>query len=89
MTDTQLLLFTLIETCERLQLERNALETLLVGAKVPGWKPAYERLSVDPEFRAGIHAKFQPLYDLTKREDQAQRALEELLRALPKPDKLN
>ena len=29
---------------EQLYLERYALESLLVGAKVPGWKPMYERL---------------------------------------------
>jgi len=89
MTDIELLLFTLFETCERVYLERNVLETLLVGAKVPGWKPAYERLLNDPEFRADIHAKLQPLYDLTRREAGAQEALAELLRVLPRPERWN
>jgi len=89
MTDMELLLLTLIETCERILLERNAMETLLVGAKVPEWKLAYGRLSVDPEFRADMHAKFQPLYALAKREAGAQEALAELLRVLPKPERWN
>jgi len=87
MTDIELLLYTLIERCEQLYVEKIALETLLIGANAPGWQKMRERLlSEETELRQRIHASFQPLYDLAKREAQAGRALQELLRVLPKPE---
>jgi len=89
MKDSKLLLITVIETCERLYFERQLMEGLLIGARVPGWRSTYDRLLNEPAERRFVHEKFQPLYDLANREADADKALEELLRVLPKPEQWN
>lgn len=89
MTEVELLLVTLVETCESLYAERTLLEALLKGAKVPGWKKMFDQLIADGETRKQIHQQFQPLYDLVKLESQASTALKELLRVLPKREHWN
>jgi hypothetical protein len=89
MSDLKHLAFALIEACEKTYVERTILESLLVGSGVHGWREMYERLLADSETRRHIHASFQPLYDLAESESGAERALQELLRVLPKSGKVN
>ena len=89
MSDLRHLTFALIQSCERLYAERQLLESLLTGSGVNGWREMYGKLLLDPEIRRGIHAQFQPLYDLAESEADAERALQALLRVLPKSGKVN
>jgi len=84
MGDLKFLAVKLIQVCEQLYTERTLLESMMVGAKVPGWRAMFEKMKNDPEIRPQIHAQFQPLYDLVQREADADKALEELLRVLPR-----
>ena len=79
----------LLRACEQLYAERTLLEGMMRGVCVQGWKPAYDHLLNNPEMRAKIHQQFQPLYDLVERDGRAGKAVLELIRDLPKPDKLN
>jgi len=89
MSDLKILTVKLIGACEQLYAERTLLESMMTGAKVPGWRAMFERMKNDPETRTHIHAQFQPLYDLVQREADADKALEELLRVLPKHGRMN
>ena len=74
---------------EQLYLERYALESLLVGAKVPGWKPMYERLLRDTETKKHVHALFQPIADLLQREIDEEAEFEQLLLKLPRSGQIH
>jgi hypothetical protein len=84
MSDLKELTLQLIQACEQICLERTLLETMMEGAKVPGWKKMFESLKDDAAAKATIHEQFQPLYDVVQRESGADKALQELLRVLPK-----
>jgi hypothetical protein len=89
MADLKALALKLIASCEQLYAERTLLEAMMEGAKVPGWKKVFEEMKNDPQSRGIIRQQFQPLYDVVQRESDAGKALEELLRVLPKHDKVN
>ena len=89
MSNLKTLALTLVEVCERTYRERTILESMMDGARVPGWRGMYLRLSNDQQMQDKIHAQFQLLYDLIKREGDVDKAILELIRVLPKPDKLN
>jgi hypothetical protein len=89
MKDSKLLLITVLETCERLYLQGKILESILTAAHVPGWRELYEKRLNESEAKDFVHQTFQPLYDLANREVGADKALEELLRDLPKRQRWN
>jgi len=89
MSDMKELLLNAVESLERLYLEARVLEALLEGAHVPDWRRRAEDFSNDPVMQSLARRQFQPLYDVVRREAQADKALAELLRVLPKPQQWN
>lgn len=89
MSDLKSFTLRLLEACEQLYVERTLLESMMIGAKVPGWRAIYESLKNDNAAKAKVHEQFQPLYDLVQREADADKAIQELIRVLPKPGKVN
>ena len=83
MSDLKELAVRLVQACEQLYAERTLLQSMMIGAKVPGWKAMYEKLASDPKALAEVHRQFQPLYDSIEREADADKAILELLRVFP------
>ena len=83
MRDLKQLALRLTRACEKLYVERTLLESMMIGAKVPGWKTMYASLVSDPEIRARIRLQFQPIYDAIEREVDEDRAIQELLKVFP------
>lgn len=79
----------LLRALEQMYFERSILESLLVGAKVPGWKAMYEQMLVDTSFREPVHELFRPAFEQVQREVSAEQAIRELLVALPQRGKPN
>lgn len=83
MGDLKRLALRLTGACERLYAERTLLESMMMGAKVPGWKAMYDSLVNDPKMRAEVRRQFQPLYDSIEREADEGKAIQELLKVFP------
>jgi hypothetical protein len=83
MRDLKQLALRLTRACERLYTERTLLESMMIGAKVPGWKAMYESLVNDPKARAEIRRQFQPIYDSIEREADEDKVIQELLKVFP------
>lgn len=76
-----------IEAAECLYLENIALKIVLEHRAIPKWQRLVDRLMEDPEILAGIHLKFQNLYENLERVPDPSAALDTLLRPLPRTKK--
>jgi hypothetical protein len=83
------LMMKLLAACERLFFERSVLESLLVGAQVPGWRPMHERLMKDDSCRAPVRALFRPAFEQAQREANWELAIEEFLSGIERGKKPN
>jgi hypothetical protein len=89
MSDSKDLMLRLVAACERFWLEKQALKSLLISAKVPGWEKMFERLIADEEIAETAHQHFRPVYERVEREADADKAIQELIRVLPKSQRPN
>jgi hypothetical protein len=82
-------MLAVIRATEFLFAENAALKTVLIAHGIPicVWEPEAERLVRDPELSPKIRAIFQHLYDEIERAGDETKAVQELLKALPKPKK--
>jgi hypothetical protein len=87
--DDRDLILKLLRALEQMCFERSILESLLVGAKVPGWRTTYEQMLADNSIRQPFHEQFRPAFEQLQREASAGQAIRELLRSLPKRGKPN
>ena len=76
-----------IEAAECLYLENIALKIVLGHRAIPKWQRLVDRLMEDPEILAGIHLKFQNLYENLERVPDPSAAPDTLLRPLPRTKK--
>lgn len=87
--DDDILKDVMLETiayCEKLYLEKCALEAVLATSSDRDWRRHYEVALADEELRSAVHAKFEPARELLQRLVEQGRAAEdirELLRRLP------
>ena len=89
MTTDREQILKVLAACEQLMFERNVLESLLVGAKVPGWKPMYVRMLKDDSLRAPVRALFRPAFEQIEREANLERAIGEFLSSIEETKKPN
>src|SRR5437867_391995 len=89
MNESKELMLKLVAVCEKFWLERQALTCLLDSAHVPGWKAMYEKMLADPGIQKTAHEQFRAVYERVEREADADKAIQELIRVLPKTDKMN
>jgi hypothetical protein len=82
-------MLTVIRATEFLFAENAALKTVLLAHGIPlhVWEREAERLVLDPELSPRIRAIFQHLYDEIEHAGDETKAVQELLKALPKPTK--
>lgn len=82
-------MLAVVRATEYLFAENCALKVVLLAHHVPQrvWEREAAELVNDPELSPGVHAKFQHLYDEIEQAHDESKALEALLKALPKPNK--
>ena len=76
-----------IEAAECLFLENIALKLVLEHRAVPNWQKLVEKLMSDQEMLAGVHLKFQNLYEGLERVPDPSAALDALLGLRPRKKK--
>lgn len=77
----------IVRATEYLFLENIALKLVLEHREVPHWQKLLDRLLADKEIMAGVHLKFQDLYNEIEQSGDPSKALEEILGELPKTGK--
>jgi hypothetical protein len=82
-------LAAVIQAAEYLFLENIALKLVLEHREVPNWKKLLDRLLADKEILAGVHLKFDPIYQELERAQDPSKALAEVLGSLPGRKKAN
>ena len=82
-------LTAVIQAAECLFLENIALKLVLEYRSVPNWKKLLDRLLSDKEILAGVHLKFDPIYEELGRAQDPSQALADVLGNLPGTKKVN
>jgi hypothetical protein len=77
----------MVRATEYLFLENIALKLLLEYREIPHWQKLLERLLEDKEIMAGVHLKFQDLYQEIEQSSDPSKALETFLGEMPRPRK--
>jgi hypothetical protein len=80
-------LLAVIRATEYLFLENIALKLVLEHRAVPHWQKLLERILSDKEIMAGVHLKFEDLYQKLNQSSDPAGALDAFLLQLPKPRK--
>lgn len=83
MSSDKEMILKLLGACEKLFFERYVLQSLLMGAKVPGWQEMYDKLVADPLCRSTTRLIFEPAFEAIRTEMNWEQALEGFLRDLP------
>jgi hypothetical protein len=73
-----------IEAAQCLFLENLALKLVLEHRAVPNWQKLVDKLMADEELLAGVHLRFEDLYDKLDRVPDPSTALDALLGTLPR-----
>jgi hypothetical protein len=76
-----------IEAAQCLFLENLALKLVLEHRAVPNWQKLVDKLMADEELLAGVHLRFEDLYDKLDRVPDPSTALDALLGTLPRTKK--
>jgi hypothetical protein len=76
-----------VRATEYLLLENIALKLVLEHRAVANWQKLLDRLMTDKDIMAGVHLKFQDLYDQIDESADPSKALESILGYLPRPRK--
>lgn len=82
-------MLAIVRAVESLFAESAALKTVLLSHRIPArtWEPQVQRLLDDKEIAAQLRAKFQHLYDEIEQARDESKAVEELLKVFPAPNK--
>jgi len=80
-------LIAVTEAAECLFLENLALKIVLDHHAVPNWQKLVDKLMNDPDLMAGVHLKFDGLYQRLERSPNASAALDAWLGPLPRRNK--
>jgi hypothetical protein len=78
-----------IRAAEYLFLENIALKLVLEHRSVPKWKKLLDRILADTEIMAGVHLKFEPIYEQLDRAGDPTEALAAVLGTMSSGKKLN
>ncbi len=76
-----------VEAAQCLFLENLALKLVLEHRAVPNWQKLVDKLMSDEELLAGVHLKFEDLYDKLERVPDPSTALDALIGPLPRTKK--
>jgi hypothetical protein len=76
-----------IEAAQCLFLQNLALKLVLEHRAVPNWQKLVDKLMADEELLAGVHLRFEDLYDKLDRVPDPSTALDALLGTLPRTKK--
>lgn len=76
-----------VEAAQCLFLENLALKLVLEHRQVPSWQKLVDKLMQDDEILAGVHLKFEDLYDKLERVPDPSAALDALIGPLPRRKK--
>jgi hypothetical protein len=76
-----------VEAAQCLFLENLALKLVLEHRAVPNWQKLVDKLMGGDELLAGVHLKFEDLYDKLERVPDPATALDALIGPLPRTKK--